>query len=59
VIIPEQETIRARGRHSIAFFCHPDNITMISPTDLPNPDAAQDKACLKQRKKSFKAAKER
>jgi len=32
---------------------------MISPTDLPNPDAAQDKACLKQRKKSFKAAKER
>ncbi|XP_017100029.1 uncharacterized protein [Drosophila bipectinata] len=59
VVIPEQESIRARGRHSIAFFCHPDNMTSISPNDLPNPDAAQDKALLKQRKKSFKAAKER
>lgn len=34
-------------------------MTSISPNDLPNPDAAQDKALLKQRKKSFKAAKER
>lgn len=23
VIIPEQESLRVRGRHSIAFFCHP------------------------------------
>ncbi|EDW85042.1 uncharacterized protein Dwil_GK14437 [Drosophila willistoni] len=59
VVIPEQEHIRARGRHSIAYFCHPDNITSISPNDLPNPDAVKDTACLKQRKKSFKAAKER
>ncbi|BFF92408.1 2-oxoglutarate-dependent dioxygenase htyE [Drosophila madeirensis] len=59
VVVPEQESVRSRGRHSIAYFCHPDNITMISPNDLPNPDAAQDGACLKQRKKSFKAAKER
>lgn len=26
VIIPEQENLRVRGRHSIAFFCHPGNI---------------------------------
>ncbi|XP_030242459.1 1-aminocyclopropane-1-carboxylate oxidase-like isoform X2 [Drosophila navojoa] len=59
VVIPEQEHIRSRGRHSIAFFCHPDNITMISPNDLPQTDAEQSTTCLKQRKKSFKAAKER
>ncbi|ALC45849.1 CG33099 [Drosophila busckii] len=59
VVIPEQEHIRARGRHSIAFFCHPDNITMISPSDLPQTEAEQNATCLKQRKKSFKAAKER
>ncbi|XP_030563803.1 1-aminocyclopropane-1-carboxylate oxidase-like [Drosophila novamexicana] len=59
VVVPEQEHIRSRGRHSIAFFCHPDNITMISPNDLPQTDAEQNSACLKQRKKSFKAAKER
>lgn len=23
VIIPEQESVRVRGRHSMAFFCHP------------------------------------
>lgn len=25
VVIPEQESLRVRGRHSIAFFCHPGN----------------------------------
>ncbi|XP_030369789.1 1-aminocyclopropane-1-carboxylate oxidase-like [Scaptodrosophila lebanonensis] len=59
VVVPEQEHIRARGRHSIAFFCHPDNITMISPNDLPQNDTAQNSTCLKQRKKSFKVAKEK
>ncbi|XP_002137033.3 UPF0676 protein C1494.01 [Drosophila pseudoobscura] len=37
VIVPERVQIRSRGRHSIAYFCHPDNSTMISPGDLlPN-----------------------
>lgn len=27
VIIPEQESVRVRGRHSLAFFCHPGNWT--------------------------------
>lgn len=26
VIIPEQENVRVRGRHSIAFFCHPGRV---------------------------------
>lgn len=59
VVIPEQEHIRSRGRHSIAFFCHPDNLTMISSNDLPIPDGAQDSKSKKPRKKSFKAAKEK
>ncbi|XP_037947985.1 1-aminocyclopropane-1-carboxylate oxidase-like [Teleopsis dalmanni] len=58
VVIPEQEHIRSRGRHSIAFFCHPDNLTMISPNDLPLPEV-QDTTCKKGRKKSFKAAKDK
>lgn len=36
VVIPEQQSIRARGRHSIAFFCHPDNCTIVAPLDLPD-----------------------
>lgn len=59
VVVPEQEHVRARGRHSIAFFCHPDNITMISPSDLPLPDIAQDATKKKTRSKSFKAAKDK
>ncbi|XP_017131020.1 UPF0676 protein C1494.01 [Drosophila elegans] len=35
VVIPEQDHIRTRGRHSIAYFCHPNNSTMISSNDLP------------------------
>jgi len=34
VIIPSQQYIRNRGRHSIAFFCHPDNCTPIIPVDI-------------------------
>ncbi|KAL9899351.1 uncharacterized protein ACN427_007063 isoform 1-T4 [Glossina fuscipes fuscipes] len=59
VVIPEQEHLRTRGRHSIAFFCHPDNLTLISPYDLPLPADVQDTTCKKTRKKSFKAAKEK
>lgn len=59
VVVPEQEHIRSRGRHSIAFFCHPDNLTMISPNDLPLPADAQDATSKKTRKKSFKVAKEK
>ncbi|XP_063704109.1 uncharacterized protein LOC134833642 isoform X2 [Culicoides brevitarsis] len=33
VIIPRQQYIRNRGRHSIAFFCHPDNETNIVPIE--------------------------
>ncbi|KAH8267972.1 hypothetical protein KR018_003363 [Drosophila ironensis] len=39
VVIPEQEQIRTRGRHSIAYFCHPDNATMIDPRDVQKDDA--------------------
>ncbi|XP_052902986.1 uncharacterized protein LOC128310397 isoform X2 [Anopheles moucheti] len=35
VIIPQEETIRTRGRHSLAFFVHPDNCISITPIDLP------------------------
>ncbi|KAH8346517.1 hypothetical protein KR084_002138 [Drosophila pseudotakahashii] len=34
VVIPEQNHIRTRGRHSIAYFCHPNNSTKISPNEL-------------------------
>ncbi|XP_053945204.1 uncharacterized protein LOC128854818 isoform X2 [Anastrepha ludens] len=59
VVVPEQPHIRTRGRHSIAFFCHPDNLTMISPNDLPNNEVGTDTVDKKPRKKSFKAAKEK
>ncbi|KAH8264283.1 hypothetical protein KR038_005949 [Drosophila bunnanda] len=41
VVIPEQEQVRTRGRHSIAFFCHPNNSTLIAPNDLLADDAKQ------------------
>lgn len=31
VIVPPQRSIRSRGRHSMAFFCHPDNCTAVQP----------------------------
>jgi isopenicillin N synthase-like dioxygenase len=39
VVIPEQVHIRSRGRHSITFFCHPDNDTEIAPIELPSSSA--------------------
>ncbi|KAH8242626.1 hypothetical protein KR032_000669 [Drosophila birchii] len=41
VIIPEQDHVRTRGRHSIAFFCHPNNSTMIAPNYLLSKDTEQ------------------
>ncbi|KAH8288476.1 hypothetical protein KR054_003215 [Drosophila jambulina] len=41
VVIPEQDHVRTRGRHSIAFFCHPNNSTMIAPNDLLPENAEQ------------------
>ncbi|KAL5282392.1 hypothetical protein ACFFRR_005514 [Megaselia abdita] len=58
VIIPEQEHLRVRGRHSIAFFCHPDNITMIDPTDIHHNSSTEDDL-TKPRKKHVKIAKEK
>ncbi|KAH8383072.1 hypothetical protein KR009_006644 [Drosophila setifemur] len=34
VVVPAQEKTRRSGRHSIAFFCHPNNSTLIDPNDL-------------------------
>ncbi|KAH8288479.1 hypothetical protein KR054_003214 [Drosophila jambulina] len=34
VVVPEEKDTRHRGRHSIAYFCHPDSSTMIDPKDL-------------------------
>lgn len=56
VIIPEQASIRSRGRHSMAFFCHPDNCTEIAPLALPSTEVADTKP---QRHKSFKVAKDK
>lgn len=37
VVIPGQPTIKIKGRHSMAFFVHPDNETEIVPIDLHAP----------------------
>ncbi|XP_016959695.1 uncharacterized protein LOC108031006 [Drosophila biarmipes] len=37
VVVPNQEDTRQRGRHSIAYFCHPDNSTLIDPEELNIP----------------------
>ncbi|XP_053669412.1 uncharacterized protein LOC128719801 [Anopheles marshallii] len=61
VIIPQEETIRSRGRHSLAFFVHPDNCISITPIDLPTSSSSNsldsDEKKTKGRKKSFKTAK--
>lgn len=56
VVIPEQLSIRSRGRHSMAYFCHPDNTTIIEPLPLTSSDVDTD---TKPRKKSFKVAKDK
>ncbi|XP_052865702.1 uncharacterized protein LOC128272031 [Anopheles cruzii] len=61
VIIPKEETIRTRGRHSLAFFVHPDNCISIAPIDLPASSSSNsldsEEKKTKGRKKSFKTAK--
>uniref|UniRef100_A0A6M2DV74 Putative iron/ascorbate family oxidoreductase n=1 Tax=Xenopsylla cheopis TaxID=163159 RepID=A0A6M2DV74_XENCH len=58
VIIPEHN-VRNRGRHAIAFFCHPDNCTPIAPLDLPEEQCPFQKPCKKTPKEQFKNAKDR
>ncbi|XP_017007580.2 uncharacterized protein [Drosophila takahashii] len=36
-VVPDQLDTRRRGRHSIAYFCHPDNSTLIDPKELKIP----------------------
>ena len=61
VVIPEENYVRNKGRHSIAYFVHPDNLTPIIPMDKQTPSTSCEELCIggkpKQRKKSFKAAK--
>lgn len=54
VVVPEQPQLRSKGRHSIAFFVHPDNDTPITPlqcqvTQTENPEA---KNCIVKNSKS-------
>lgn len=56
VIVPSQVSIRSRGRHSIAFFCHPDNCTSVEPLERRDSEPIV-KPCA--RKPSFKVAKEK
>ncbi|XP_069680801.1 uncharacterized protein [Periplaneta americana] len=41
VVVPEQPKIRSKGRHSIAFFVHPDDDTPITPIQCPVNQAEQ------------------
>lgn len=53
VVVPEQPKIRSKGRHSIAFFVHPDNDTPITPIQCPMTKAEQpssDSCSVKNRK---------
>lgn len=56
VVVPEQDSVRSRGRHSIKYFCHPDNGTPIEPIALT---AEQPEVEKKPRKTSFRVAKEK
>lgn len=55
VIVPEQDSVRSRGRHSIAFFCHPDNDTPIEPIVLTSELEVEKMP----RKTSFRIAKDK
>lgn len=50
VVIPEQPTMRLKGRHSMAFFVHPDNDTEIVPIDT---QAQQTEKEAPKKKKAF------
>ncbi|GLH06838.1 Uncharacterized protein GBIM_12290 [Gryllus bimaculatus] len=39
VVVPEQEGARCRGRHSVAFFVHPDDDTPVAPLALAPAEA--------------------
>lgn len=59
VVIPEQAVARTKGRHSIAYFVHPDNKTDIIPIDSASSSSAEELEARpkdKQRKKSFNTA---
>ncbi|KAG7304049.1 hypothetical protein JYU34_010975 [Plutella xylostella] len=45
VVVPSGTYARARGRHCVAFFCHPDNDAMI-PIVPPRPAAPDAPACV-------------
>ncbi|XP_058813268.1 uncharacterized protein LOC131677451 [Topomyia yanbarensis] len=61
VVIPKDEASKHRGRHSIAFFVHPDNCTDIEPLEIPTSSSSNSLESMdkkeKNRKKSFKTAK--
>lgn len=64
VVIPESSTSRSKGRHSIAYFVHPDNLTPIVPIEAAGASSSSTEEIdgakvKKERKKSFKAAKMR
>lgn len=60
VVIPENAVARTKGRHSIAYFVHPDNLTPIVPIDTCAASSSSteeiDGNKPATRKKSFKAA---
>lgn len=60
-MIPESDSARSKGRHSIAYFVHPDNLTPIVPLDSCAVSSSSteeiDGQKVKTRKKSFKNAK--
>jgi len=61
VVIPENSVTRSKGRHSIAYFVHPDNLTPIVPLEGCAASSSSteeiDSTKVKTRKKSFKNAK--
>jgi len=59
VVIPDQEYLRTRGRHSIAFFCHPDNCTEIQPLQIQQCEPALCDKAIKPKRRSFKVAKDK
>lgn len=61
-MIPENSVTRSKGRHSIAYFVHPDNLTPIVPIETCAASSSSteeiDGTKVKTtRKKSFKNAK--
>lgn len=56
VVVPEQANLRNKGRHSIAFFCHPDDCTTILPLEIPDTEHEVKKPM---RTSSFKVVKKK